>query len=367
MGFGGGGGGSTTSTVTQNADPWSGIQPYLQQAAGDIGNLYNNGQLNYQYYPNSTIAPQSGVTQQALQAQIDRAQSGSDLTRKAQGYTQGLLNGDYLNPNSNPYLKSYADQALDGVQGRVNSSFAQGGRSGGGINQQILSSELGKTANNIYGQAYDQERNRQQQGLLFAPTLANQDYYDIGQLASAGNTMDQRSQDLLNEDINRFNFNQQAPTNGIQNFVGLLNQTGGNYGTKSGTTTQPYYGGGGGANALGLLGSLGGGLGGLFGSGVASATGLPWLASAGLGSQLGGLASLVGFSDIRLKENILHVGYEKDIPIYHFNYKNDPDKVKWRGVMAQDIIGIIPDAIGMKNGYATVDYDMIGIKPERLN
>jgi hypothetical protein len=351
MGFGGGGG-SQSSTVSQKADPWSGIQPQLLDAAKDTQNLYKQGLLNPQYYPGQTIAPQSQETQQALQSQIQRAQNGSPLTAQAQDYTKGLLGGDYL--NNNPHLDATYNRAADQVQSRVNSAFEAGGRHGGGANQRVLGQSLGDLATNIYGGAYDNERNRMQQGLLFAPTLANQDYYDIGQLSSAGGVKDQRAQDMINQDISRFDFNQQAPAQNISDYIGLLNGVGGKYG--SSTTTQPMYSNGG-ANTLGLLGSLGAGgaLSGLFGAGTAAATGLPWLSGAGLGSQIGGLAMLAS-SDSRLKHDITLLDNVAGINIYNFRYNNTPDMVHM-GVMAQEILHTHPDAVHvMDDGFLAVDY-----------
>jgi hypothetical protein len=278
MGFGGGGGGSTTSTVTNKADPWEGIQSYLKQAAGDIGNLYDSGKLQYEYFPGSTIAPQSQATKDALQKQIDLGMNGSALTNQAKDFTSGILAGNDLNPDSNPYLKNYVDQAMNQVKGKVNSTFASGGTGayGSGINTQVLGKELGNTAGNIYGQAYQQGKQNQLAAADLTNKFAGQDFLNLGQLQSAGAAQDQYGQSQLNEQINKFNFDQQSPTNALKNFIGLLNQTGGQYGQSQGTTAQPYYGGGSGVNALGLLGSLGGSFFGPFGSAAGGAAG-NWL------------------------------------------------------------------------------------------
>ena len=75
-------------------------------------------------------------------------------------------------------------------------------------------------------------------------------------------------------------------------------------------------------------------------------------------TNVGALATM--FSDRDLKENIEHIGEEKGFPIYQFNYKND-DK-KYIGVMAQDVLEIMPEAVGEQDGYMTVDYKMIGVE-----
>ena len=68
-------------------------------------------------------------------------------------------------------------------------------------------------------------------------------------------------------------------------------------------------------------------------------------------------------SDIRLKENVSEVGLSKlGYKIYEFNYKNDD--TRYRGAMAQDVMTKLPEAIGVRDGFLYVDYDMIDISME---
>lgn len=287
---GGKGGGSTSSTVTQKADPWAGIQPQLTQAAGDTQNLYNQGMLAPKAYQGQTYADFSPLQQQAMDLTTQRATNGSPINTANAGLLTDTLNGNYLNPDTNPYLKDTYDQAAKSVQGTVNGAFGQAGRYGSGLNQQTLGNSLDNLATGIYGQNYQQERSRQAASSALAPQVANQDYTDLSALSNVGSQQQGQSQNAINDAITRFNSATAAPGQNIQNYIGLLNGAGGNYGSSTGTTTQPYYQNNA-ATGLGLLGSLGGmgGLGSLLGSGTAAATGLPWLANAGIGSQLGGL------------------------------------------------------------------------------
>jgi hypothetical protein len=87
----------------------------------------------------------------------------------------------------------------------------------------------------------------------------------------------------------------------------------------------------------------------------------------GLGSLMGGAASLyTAFSDVRLKENVEEVGYyENGLPMYEFNYIGND--ARFRGVMAQDVLEIQPDAISYSSdGYMMVNYGMLGIEMERV-
>lgn len=72
-------------------------------------------------------------------------------------------------------------------------------------------------------------------------------------------------------------------------------------------------------------------------------------------------------SDIRLKENIIHTGYERGLPVYLFNYKDDPKKRPYRGVMAQDVLFVMPQAVLTDGVYMSVDYGMLGIEFGRVH
>jgi len=81
-------------------------------------------------------------------------------------------------------------------------------------------------------------------------------------------------------------------------------------------------------------------------------------------SNLGGIAGIASgigsfFSDRNLKENIVKVGEKNGLNIYEFNYKGTSGK--WRGVIAQEVKEICPEAVSCENGYYTVNYDKIGI------
>ena len=74
--------------------------------------------------------------------------------------------------------------------------------------------------------------------------------------------------------------------------------------------------------------------------------------------SFGGLAS-----DIKLKENIEEVGVSPNgHKIYEFNYKGF--KERWRGAMAQDVVKKNPLAVGVRDGYLTVDYSKIDVNME---
>jgi hypothetical protein len=77
-------------------------------------------------------------------------------------------------------------------------------------------------------------------------------------------------------------------------------------------------------------------------------------------------------SDVRTKENIVHVGtFAKGVPFYEFEYKPEfkasAGYGRYRGVMAQDVEKFLPEAVTtMANGYKGVNYAMLGIEMEQV-
>ena len=80
----------------------------------------------------------------------------------------------------------------------------------------------------------------------------------------------------------------------------------------------------------------------------------------GLLQGVGALSKLKIFSDIRLKDNITKVGEKDGLGIYEYNYKGD--NTRFIGVMAQEVIERMPDAVSVEDGYLKVDYSKLNIQ-----
>jgi len=257
------------TTIQQNSAPWSGQQPYLSTLFSGAQDLYNKG--GPQYFPGQTMAPETQQQSQAVDLQTGRALSGSPLIQGADQAYQNTINGSML--NANPYLDQTFNQAFQQLQSGVGGQFEGAGRFGSGAQAGALAQGGASLANQIYGGNYQQERARQLNAAATAPTLANQDYTDISQLMNAGNQAQQFGQNTINDQLYRFNYQQQLPYNNLANFGKLIQ---GNYGQSS-TTTQPFYNNSPGIGSI--LGTLGGGaIGGYFGG----------PAGASLGAGVGG-------------------------------------------------------------------------------
>lgn len=293
-----GGGGGSTSTV-QKADPWSGLQPYLSQLYQSAGNWFN--QPGPSYYPGQTVAGQAPETEAALQMGTQRALAGSPNVAAAQQQNLNTIGGQYL--NSNPYLNDMYQSATqplvsqfrNAVAPSLASQFSSAGRFGSGAHQQALTSAeqplaqgLASAASSIYGGNYENERARQQAATMAAPSLAQADYTNLDKLMGIGQYRQQTAQDLINANIQRYNYGQNQPLDKLQALNALL-QGGQAYGTKTGetqtsTNRNPFTGALGGASAAMGLGNL---IGGITGSTGFGAIGGP--IGLGIGALLGGL------------------------------------------------------------------------------
>jgi len=217
--------------------------PYLQYGLGQAKSLYDRG---------SQIVPFSPYSEQALQATAQRAQNGSPLVGAAQDYAQKSLAGGFL--GGNPYLDQTFEQARLATQNGLASEF---GRSGRNVDQSagLRSQQLNNLATQIYGGAYNTERQLQQGVLGSVLPLANQDYVDYGQLRGVGSDVEGLAREY-----------QQAPGLALDQYLGRVGQTSSpSYGTES---TPLYRNSAGSALAGALLGSQ---LGNSFSSGSAGA------------------------------------------------------------------------------------------------
>lgn len=86
--------------------------------------------------------------------------------------------------------------------------------------------------------------------------------------------------------------------------------------------------------------------------------------SAGLGPSVG--ADEIGISDCRLKTDIRRVGSTAfGLPLYDFRYIGG--KEVYRGVMAQDVLSVMPDAVVTgDDGFMRVHYGMLGAVMRRV-
>ena len=255
--------GSGDDEVTQRQELPSFLQPYAPLWA-QMG--YNLSQAPFNPYPFETVAPFTQDQNAAMDMVRQRSLAGSPVVNAAQQQTLNTINGDYLNPSTNPYLQQTFDQAANrvtdafsrGTAAQTDARFARAGAFGGsawnemqGANQQALGDSLAGLGANIFGNNYAQERNRQQQATQFAPNLAAQDYRDAEALLNVGGMQQQQGQNYLSDDANRFAQAQQYPYQQFQTFGQIFNPALGGQSTQTLPGVNP------------VAGALGGAMGGL--------------------------------------------------------------------------------------------------------
>lgn len=246
--------GGGTNTISQNNVPaW--LQPYLTQSltqgSSDLANPP-------QYYPGQTVAPLTGMQTQGL-SDVSQVAQQPNASTTAQQSNMALESGQYLNPNSNPYLAGTLQTANQGVQNQISSEFGAAGRNVVG-SAPVQSSAMNQLANQIYGGAYNTGLQQMVTGSGLAPSIDAGTYAPGQALMSAGNGVQTQNQNQINAQMAAYNYNQQLPENMLSWYSGLINQNaspfGGNSSSTSGNPNAALQDAGLGIGALGAGASL---------------------------------------------------------------------------------------------------------------
>ena len=87
-----------------------------------------------------------------------------------------------------------------------------------------------------------------------------------------------------------------------------------------------------------------------------------------MGALVGAGATIYS-SDMRIKENVSEIGKDAytGLNLYHFSYINDPDSTMYEGVMAQEVLNFMPEAVALtEDGFYVVDYNMLGMEMKQV-
>mgnify|MGYP003629921874 FL=1 len=223
-----------------------------------------------------------------MQAMEARANAGSPLQQAGMAQAQSTIEGDYLNANpfltgaynaaSAPVIEQWNNQIAPGID----SSFAGAGRMGSGLYAQQRNSAENTLGRNLTDMSskmayanYAQERQNQLDMAGQSGQMAQQDYNDMNKLMAVGGAREGQQQAQLQDQIQRFNFEQNRPWDQLARYSGLVS---GGYGTQQETGTPLYSNPG--ANFL--SGALGGAT-------IGNMMGMP-----GMGAMAGGALGLLG-------------------------------------------------------------------------
>lgn len=226
----GGGGGGGESVTTQNIPEE--LKPLASKYAQDAIALSNQ---SYTPFTGQRFADLSSTQQAGIGAIQDRAMQGSQTINNAEGQLNQIIAGG----NTNPYLDSMVGRAQDSVRSQFNTGAVNSGSFGNSGLQEQFQKGLGDVATQMYGQAYDQDRARQMQGIGMAQQFGNQAYTDAGQLLNAGQIQQDQAQQGLDFGYQQFQERQNDPYRRLAAMSGVFQGAPG----QSSTTTNPHGGG----------------------------------------------------------------------------------------------------------------------------
>lgn len=228
----GGGGGDSGKSTTKTEIPEE-LKPlataYADKAMALSNQPYQNFQTPWRYEPMNQTQNQ-GVWQ--IQ---NRALNGSKTINNAESQLNNIIAGG----NTNPYLDQMVSKAQDSVRSQFNTGAVNSGSFGNSGLQEQFAQNLGDVATNMYGQAYETDRNRQMQGIGMAQQFGNQAYTDASQLLQAGQIMQDQNQQIRDFDYQKFQEQQDLPYKQLAAMAGVFGS-----GLGQSSTTKTSGGGG---------------------------------------------------------------------------------------------------------------------------
>lgn len=219
-----GGGGAQTSVTTQE------IPGELKPLATAYTNkAIGLGDQGFTPYSDQRFADMNGAQQAGIGMTMDRALNGSSVMNQANQTLTDTLQGG----NTNPYLDSMVNKAQANVLGNAQQAAARSGSFGNSGIAESAAKQMGDVATQMYGGAYDADRDRQMQALNMAQSYGNQPYQDAQQLMTAGQSLQDQQQQGMDFDYQQFQEQQNLPYKQLAAMSGVF---GSNLGGASSTT-----------------------------------------------------------------------------------------------------------------------------------
>lgn len=262
-----GGGGQKASTTSSSA-PWEAVQPYLKD-------LFKQGQNAQQTMSAATMPTQltAGFTPEQLLAQQQQLNMANNLSgeipKSLDALNFGLNAADVAN---NPYLNKAIQAAINPVVANFNRSVIPAqelnaivnsgyGSSRHGIAEGIARSDLNRqlldTTSTMSSNAYNTGLSTMMNALSQAPKTYASMLLPSTITEGVGQQKQAMEQQLLTDELTRWNFDRTKMMDSLQQYAALLN---GNFGGTS-TSTSKQSGGG---STLGTIAGLASVAGGLF-------------------------------------------------------------------------------------------------------
>ena len=322
--------GGGTQVTTQSTAPWKGQQKYLLKAFDMAEKQFNQVP---EYYQGETVAGFDPAEKAAQQATLGYAMGPRAAAQQAaaeQSLIQGL--SGQIDPSAyNPMVNALTSNVISGLQNEVLPGIRQQQvmyQPGGSSKAQQeyekavanrVTAGMTRPIAEMYTNAYNQAQNRALQSGSLYPSIMSAPLGMYGAMGDVGARRRAMTQRGIDADMARYQYNATMPQQALANYISAIQ---GNYGSQSYQTTP-------GPSALGQI-----------------------------GQAVGIAGTLAGMSDARVKENIVPEGTKwKGLNVYTYNYIGD--STPRRGVMAQEVEGIYPNAVEEVHGIKYVDYGAI--------
>lgn len=282
----GGSSGSSNQTVTQTQQLPKYAQPYAEELMARGAGLSNK---EYTPYEGQRIADLNAAQNASMDMTTNQALNGFQGQQDVGDLYQRTVRGDYLTPDSNPYLRATADAIGTDFNRTVGAQNASMQRTAGafgnsGLQQKMSMDNAGLAGklNDLYSSNYNMERSNQLQAMQLAPQMQNMGYTDAKQLMGVGDIQRSYTQDLLNQQLSDWQAAQNQPYANLDVLQKAISGSIGNAGTSYQTSPNPYQ-----ANPFASM--LGGGLtGASLGSALFNNSG-----GTAIGAGLGALGSVL--------------------------------------------------------------------------
>ena len=253
-----------STTSTSSIDP--ALLPYLQTGLERAQSLFLTGEQP-QFFQGQTYVSPSTQTQEALSQQEALARQSSPVLQQAQNAYQQSLSGigqtaqggflqgspyqqQAMQAATRPLEQQFSNQVLP----QIASLYSKSGRYGSGAMQNALGQAtegygraLGDITGTMANQQYMAERGLQQQAQLgqaqlaaAAPSMYAQQYIPSQQLAQVGAAREAIAAQPLQEQMQRFQFQQQLPYQQLSGYLSsVYGSPMGSFGSQSQQTSMP--------------------------------------------------------------------------------------------------------------------------------
>jgi hypothetical protein len=174
----------TKESGKTDMDPWDKAIPYLEDYLKQTKALYGTAPM---------ISP---YEQQGYDQLAQTVGAGNIALDPAIAENNKTLSGDYLNPETNPYIKDIASRMAGLATSNINTTFGSGGRTNSGLAAKYGGQGAAEAAGDIFYKNYGDERARMGSAVGMAPQLEAGRYLGPQAMISAGQNISARPFDV---------------------------------------------------------------------------------------------------------------------------------------------------------------------------